>query len=207
MSAANSSTLISPISSKNGNNTSTNGSSVMELTTNTISPYSSHTPIHPNDVSTFSTPLSYSPYQNMDTSYDQQDVVREYELLSANRRPRISIFNSSYLSTENLLQLVNGQFQRRSRIRKHSWVFPVLLLILAVLLLLLLSSPITTLSPYNPFNSDKYFYPLYNFPDGAKVMFDSISLGGSFLRVDPTSPSQQLILTEKIPWRHGINNY
>ena len=33
----------------------------------------------------------------MDTSYDQQDVVREYELLSANRRPRISIFNSSYL--------------------------------------------------------------------------------------------------------------
>lgn len=201
------SAVISPIASKKGTGISTPNdcNSLMELaSTDALSPYSHHTPVHQNGDSTFSTPLSYSLYQNMDTSYDQQEVDREYAALNARSKPRISIFNSSYLSTENLLQLVNGEFQRRSRIRKHSWIFPVLLLILVVLLLLLLSSPITTLSPYNPFNSDKYYYPLYYLPDGAKIQLNSVSLGGKFLRVDPTSASQQLILTEKTPWRHGI---
>ena len=203
MSASNN--VISPIAS-NGS-TTPNDSSLMELTNSALSPYSHHTLVHQNEDSKFSTPLSYSLYQNMDTSYDQQEVDREYASLNSRRRSRISIFNSSYLSTENLLQLVNGEFQRRSRIRKHSWIFPVLLLIFAVLLLLLLSSPITTLSPYNPFNSDKYYYPLYYLPDGTKIQLNSVSLEGRYLRVDPTSASQQLILTEKIPWRHGIKNY
>ena len=201
------STVISPIANKgNGISTPNDCNSLMELTSNALSPFSHHSPVHQNEDSTFSTPLSYSLYQNMDASYDQQEVDREYAALNARSKPRISIFNSSYLSTENLLQLVNGEFQRRSRIRKHSWIFPVLLLILVVLLLLLLSSPITTLSPYNPFNSDKYYYPLYYLPDGAKIQLNSVSLGGKFLRVDPTSASQQFILTEKTPWRHGIKN-
>ena len=147
-------------------------------------------------------PLPYSAtYQYIETVHELNDERKELI-----QKPRISIFNSSYLSTENLLELMNTPLRRRHRLRKNAWMFPVLLLLFTVLLLLALSSPMTTLSPYNPYNSDTFEYPIYPLLEGTKMHLSSVAVGGKYVRVDPTSSSQQMALSENIPWKHGSTN-
>eukprot|EP01037_Dinobryon_pediforme_P040853 gene40853-50247_t len=61
----------------------------------------------------------------------------------------------------------------------------------------------TTLSPYNPYNSDTFEYPIYPLLEGTKMHLSSVAVGGKYVRVDPTSSSQQMALSENIPWKHG----
>lgn len=200
----NSSLEMSPIS--NSDSSFTINEDVPNGMSMVVSPFTNRSPIGGQE-SNISTPLSYSAvysYQNLNNSGINEFERSELPINQPNKA-KISIFNSSYLSTENLLDIVTGQplIRRRHRIKKHSWIIPVCLLVLFILILLAVASPVTTLSPLNPFNSDLLQYPLFPLPEGAKLHLSSPSLGGKFIRLDPTSSFNQLTISETIPWRHG----